>query len=941
DEGIFTGKGLYDVDAFAAALDGRVPEDALLSHDLFEGLYARTALVTDVEVVDDYPSSVLAHARRQHRWVRGDWQILWWLFPFVPSRTGLQRNRLPLASRWKILDNLRRSLTAPATVTLLLLGWTVLPGSPVVWTAIGLAAIALPVALRLLQLLRGPAPLESGRAFLRATREDLQIDLARVSLQLVFLANHAYEMLHAITVTLVRLGITQHRLLEWETAAASAHRGGPPRLTVFAKEMIASPLIAVGGLVLVLLVRPDAWPAAVPVLALWAAAPLIAYALSRPVPNRRAALGADDREFLEAVARKTWQYFETFVGAEDHALPPDNVQLVPTLVVAHRTSPTNIGMTLLATLAARDLGFIDAVDFAERIDRTLTTVESLERFEGHLLNWYDTRTLAPLPPAYISTVDSGNLAGALVTLSVALQRLHLDHLAQRAVALFDGMNFRFLYDPQRQLFTIGYRLADEDGPGRRDPSYYDLLASEARLASFLAIAKGDVPESHWFHLGRAVTSVRGVPVLLSWSATMFEYLMPLLVMRSYPDTLLDESCQRVVRRQIEYATARGVPWGISECAYNIVDHHDIFQYKAFGVPGLGLKRGLGDELVVAPYATALATMIDAPRSATNLRRLTGAGLEGDHGYFDAIDYTPREADHHDHAAAEAASPATGTVVRTYFAHHAGMTLVALSNALLDDRMVRRFHADPRVQATELLLQERVPRRTPTIQPRPLDEMRVVAPAPSMPVRRYRSPHTAFPHAQFLSNGNYVTVVTNAGGGSSFCRGLAVTRSRRDVTRDPGGAGVYLRDVRSGLVWSAAYHPTAQEPEDYLVTFRAEKATFRRRDDEMSTQLEIAVSTEDDVDVQRVTVVNQSARVREIDVTSYAEIVLAPPADDLAHPAFGKLFVETEYLADSAALVCHRRPRDSREPGVWAVHVLSLEGRPQGPVEWETDRARFL
>jgi cyclic beta-1,2-glucan synthetase len=432
----------------------------------------------------------------------------------------------------------------------------------------------------------------------------------------------------------------------------------------------------------------------VPVLALWAAAPLIAYALSRPVPNRRAALGADDREFLESVARKTWQYFETFVGAEDHALPPDNVQLVPTLVVAHRTSPTNIGMTLLATLAARDLGFIDADDFADRIDRTLTTVEGLERFEGHLMNWYDTRTLAPLRPAYISTVDSGNLAGSLVTLSVALQRLHLDDLAQRAVALFDAMNFRFLYDPQRQLFTIGYRLADEDGPGGRDPSYYDLLASEARLASFLAIAKGDVPESHWFHLGRAVTSVRGVPVLLSWSATMFEYLMPLLVMRSYPDTLLDESCQRVVRRQIEYATARGVPWGISECAYNIVDHHDIFQYKAFGVPGLGLKRGLGDELVVAPYATALAAMIDAPRSATNLRRLTAAGLEGDHGYFDAVDYTPREADHHDAARGGSGSLATGTVVRTYFAHHAGMTLVALSNALLDDRMVRRFHAGP-------------------------------------------------------------------------------------------------------------------------------------------------------------------------------------------------------------------------------------------------------
>ena len=941
DEGIFTGKGLYDVDAFVASLHGRVPENALLSHDLFEGLYARTALVTDVEVVDDYPSSVLAHTRRQHRWVRGDWQILWWLLPFVPTRTGLERNRLPLVSRWKILDNLRRSLMAPATVALLLVGWCVLPGPPIVWTAIGLAAAAWPLGLRVVQLFGGPARLESGRAFLRASIEDLRTDLARVSLQVAFLANQAYEMVHAITLTLVRLGITKHRLLEWETAAASAHRGGPPRLSVFVKDMIASPAIGLGSVALILLVRPHALPAAVPVLALWVAAPLIAYGLSRPVPTRHAALGTADREFLQSVAQKTWHYFETFVGPEDHALPPDNVQLVPTLTIAHRTSPTNIGMALLATLSAHDLGFISTEELTERITATLTTIESLERFEGHLLNWYDTRTLAPLAPPYVSTVDSGNLAGALLTLAVGLERLHLDHLARRAVALFEGMNFKFLYDAQRQLFAIGFRLADAEGPGRLDQSYYDLLASESRLASFLAIAKGDVPESHWFHLGRSVTGVRGVPVLLSWSASMFEYLMPLLVMRSYPDTLLDASCRMVVRRQMEYGTAHDVPWGISESAYNVVDRHDTFQYKAFGIPGLGLKRGLGDELVVAPYATALAAMIDAPQSATNLRRLVAAGLEGDYGFFDAVDYTTRDADLLEDGRPHADRPAPGTVVRTYLAHHAGMTVVGLANALLDDPMVKRFHADPRVQATELLLQERVPRHTPTIQPRPLDEMRVVASPPAVIMRQFRSPHTVWPHAQFLSNGTYVTVVTNAGGGSSFCRGLAVTKSRRDPTRDPGSQFVYLRDARGGAVWSATYHPTAAEPDDYAVEFRADRATFRRHDDQISTQLDVAVSTEDDVEVRRVTVVNQGARIREIDVTSYAEIVLAPPADDLAHPAFGKLFLETEYLADSAALLCHRRARDPHEPAVWAVHVLSLEGRPQGPLEWETDRARFL
>jgi cyclic beta-1,2-glucan synthetase len=954
-EGSFTGKGLYDVDAFAAALDGRVPENALLSHDLFEGLYARTALVTDVEVVDDYPSNVLAHARRQHRWVRGDWQILWWLFPVVPGRLGLARNRLPLIARWKIFDNLRRSLLAPATLALFLLGWTTLPGSPAAWTAIALAAVAFPFYSRAIALGAGPAAGVSWRVFFRTAAEDLQTAGAQAFLQLIFVASQAWEMLHAIGITLLRLTVTRRRLLEWETTAASAERGGPPHVRAFFTAMIASPAIAVTTTVWLAIVARSALPVALPILALWAAAPLIAFMLSRPVRHRRQTLAAADREFLRLAARRTWQFFDTFMGSEDHALPPDNVQVVPSTRVAHRTSPTNIGMALLATLAAHDFAFIDTGTLVDRIDATLTTMEGLERFEGHLLNWYDTLTLAPLPPAYVSAVDSGNLAGALVTLAAGLRQLsastasvascahhagRLAALADRATAFFDGMNFRLLYDVKRHLFAIGYRLADADGPGRFDASFYDLLASEARLASFVAIAKGDVPEEHWFHLGRSVTSVRGAPVLLSWSASMFEYLMPLLVMRSSPNTLLDESCRMAVRRQMDYAAAHGVPWGISESAYNVVDRHDTFQYKAFGIPGLGMQRGLGNELVVAPYATALAASIDPVQSAANLRRLAAAGLDGEFGFFDAIDYTSRESSRDDGPTIDRAR-LEGKIVRTYLAHHEGMTLIALANALLNDVMVERFHSDLRVQATELLLQERVPRQAPTTELRPFEELRVPAPVPAVPVRRFRSPHTVFPHAQFLSNGTYVTAVTNAGGGASFWRGVAVTKSRHDATRDPGSQFIYLRDVRSGLTWSATYQPTVREPDDYLVTFLPERATFRRRDDEVTTELNIAVSIEDDVEVRRLTVINHSARIREIDVTSYVEVVLWSPADDLAHPAFGKLFLETEYLPQSSALLCRRRPREPDAPGAWAVHVVSLEGRPQGPTEWETDRARFL
>jgi len=934
-EGIYTGKGLYDVDAFIAALEDRVPENAMLSHDLFEGLYARTALVTDLEVVDDYPSSVLAHARRQHRWVRGDWQILWWLFPFAPSRSGLRRNRLPLIARWKIFDNLRRSLLPPATVAALLCGWTFLPGNPWTWTTLVLSGLLFPLLGELLGLLAGPSRPQSWPVFLRGAADDLRSAAARSGLQLAFMANEGCERLHAIGVTLIRLGVTRKSLLEWETTAASAARGGRPRVRAFIVGMAASPLLAAVALMMVAAWRPSAWPAALPVLAVWALAPLMAFALSRPLPKRRATLTATDREYLRGVALKTWQYFATFVTAVDHHLPPDNVQIVPQLTVAHRTSPTNIGLGMLATLAAHDLDFIDTATLVARIDSTLTTIERLERVEGHLLNWYDTRTLEPLSPRYISTVDSGNLAGALLTLAIGLRTM-APALSARADALFDAMKFSFLYDPKRSLFAIGCRLPSPEGAGGLDPSNYDLLASEARLASFLAIAKGEVPELHWFRLGRSITSVRGEPVLLSWSATLFEYLMPLLIMRSYPDTLLDESCRVAVRRQIDYAGDHGVPWGISESAYSIVDRHDIYQYKAFGIPGLGMKRGLGDEIVVAPYATALAMTIDPGTSTANLRRLAATGLEGEYGFFDAIDYTQRDSDR-----AVEDGHAAGVVVQTYMAHHEGMTLVALANALLGDPMVERFHADPRVQATELLLQERVPRQSATIDPRPLDEMRVAAPTSAAPVRSIRSPHTIVPHTQFLSNGVYVTSVTNAGGGGSAWRGLAVTRWRRDSTRDGDGQFIYLRDVRSGAVWSATYQPTRQEPDDYAVTFASDRASFRRRDEDISTQLDVAVSAEDDVEVRRLTVRNHGARMREIDVTSYAELVLTSAADDFAHPAFGKLFVETEYLPECMALLCHRRRRSSSEPHAWAFHSLSLDGRAQGAVEWETDRTRFL
>jgi cyclic beta-1,2-glucan synthetase len=1054
NEGIFTGKGLYDVDAFMAALEGSVPENALLSHDLFEGLHARVALVSDVELVDEYPSSVLSHARRQRRWIRGDWQILFWLFPFVPGSHGIRRNRLPFIGRWKILDNLRRSLVAPTLLALLVAGWTVLPGPRWFWTGAVLGVAASQLLPVLARLLVGPRRAQSIPVFAANLRRDAATALVQVALSLTFLAFHAYDTVHAIAVTLVRLTVTRRRLLEWETAATAARKAGlagQRRLQRFVAEMASSPIIAAVVFISIAVGTPEDLRAAAPFLLLWALAPAVAYWLSVPVGARVRPLSDRERTLLRRTARRTWRYFETFVTEVDAWLPPDNYQEdreAPQL--ARRTSPTNIGMGLLSTMAAHDLGYISSETLYQRLDATLRTLERLERYQGHFLNWYDTGTLAPLHPRYVSTVDSGNLAAALMALAQGVldlerhpqtvaQRLggvadaadllavasatfgagdlgrqtladvnrlaralvratHSDQpeeqivasvealgvelaasevtlpdaanpgsggdlahwcsavldairratnatppppmawtaLAARMSQLADAMRFDFLYDRRRRIFSIGYRLADAEGPGRHDASFYDLLASEARLASFVAIAKGDVPQHHWFHLGRLVTNVDGRATLMSWGGTMFEYLMPQLLMRTFPGTLLDQSCRTSVRRQIEYGRQRRVPWGISESAYAFTDRDGNYQYRAFGVPGLGLKRGLSTELVIAPYATVLASLVRPSAAAENLERLSRMGLLGRFGFYEALDYTPRRRD------VDVEAAALPVAVRAYFAHHQGMSLVALTNVVSHDVFVSRFHADPRVQATELLLQERVPREAILSEPRPTESETAPPALPVYATRRFLTPHSTSVHTHFLSNGRYTTAVTNGGGGFSLWRDTAVTRRRDDRTTDGGAHFVYLRDPWSGRVWSATYQPICAEPDRFEATFDLDKVAFRRRDADIETQLEVTVSSEDDVEVRRLTIVNRGAQIREIEVTSYAEIVLGRPEDDLAHPAFGKLFVETEFDPQSAALLFHRRPRAADEPPIVGFHVLGVDGpRLGGAVEWETDRARFL
>jgi len=1107
DEGSYSGKGIYDVDVFEAALAGRVPDNTLLSHDLFEGTFARSGLVSDVELVEQFPSRYDVAAARQHRWARGDWQLLPWILGRAhgsdadpaTSQPRDSRSSIPPLGRWKMIDNLRRTLSAPMTLLALIAGWTLPPAAAAIWTAFIVATIAtaptLPFMIGIIPQRRGI----SKRSHILAVGTDLAAGMSQFAMMLTLLAHQAWLMSDAILRTLWRLCVSHRLLLEWKTAA-QAMQTTRPDVRGFYGMMAGGWALAATAAIVVAWAGRGGGAIAAPFVILWMLSPDIARwaSLAPPIEGSQP-LSVADTTALRLTARRTWRFFEKFVTAEDNMLPPDNFQEDPKPVLAHRTSPTNLGLYLLSIIAAHDFGWIGTHETVDRLAATLGTMKRMEQFRGHFYNWYGTRDLRPLDPKYVSSVDSGNLAGHLIVLgnacremiarpvvdrqwlrgiedSIALIRESLgalgggrrsytvtpkqlaegldaiapliqseprtvleltawlaelatesdsiadmaraltmeradsasadvlvwaealracirshqrdvellkplatrgtdgathdsiptlgdlpdinndaasrdsalDHvavarasdaakalgrrlteLAATAGKLLDAMKFDFLFDTTRQLLSIGYRVTD----GSLETNCYDLLASEARLASFVAIAKGEIPARHWFRLGRAMTPVDRGSALISWSGSMFEYLMPSLVMRAPAGSLLEQTNRLVVRRQMKYGAELGVPWGISESAFNARDLELTYQYSNFGVPGLGLKRGLSENAVIAPYATALAAMIDPKAAAQNFSRLLQAGGLGDFGWYEALDYTPSRVPEGENVA----------VVRAYMAHHQGMSLVAIADALNGGAMRARLHAEPMIQATELLLQERTPRDVAVARPRAEEvkaEANVRESAPPT-IRRFHSPHDLIPRTHLLSNGRYTVMITAAGSGFSCWRDLAVTRWREDVTCDSWGTYIFVRDVQSGKVWSAGFQPAGVEADSYEVEFSEDRAEIVRRDGAMTTTLEVAVSPEDDAEVRRVSISNLGSRVREIEVTSYAEIVLATAASDTAHPAFSKMFVQTEFDAEVGALLATRRLRSPTEAPVWAAHLAVAEGESVGAIQFETDRARFL
>jgi cyclic beta-1,2-glucan synthetase len=1046
-EGSFTGKGLYIVDTFEAVMKGRVPDNLILSHDLFEGIFARCALVSDVELYDDYPADYDTFAKRCHRWVRGDWQISLWILPWViDANRKWVRNRISILSRWKIIDNLRRSLLPMAALVWLLLAWSVLPGSSVIWTAL----------IALIYLFPVYAPFANGQWMLKGNitwqghilsgLQETRLKLAQIFITLVFLPNQAWLQVDAIIRSLYRLFISKQFLLEWNPFA-QAILSSKFKLKILDFINPASLTAFTVGL-FILLARPQASIAFFPFFLIWISNPLIKILLTRSAIAKVDILEPWEIKSYRFYARSTWYFFEKFVSGKGHWLAPDNYQENPMPLVAYRTSPTNIGLQLLSYISAYDLGYIGREELFDKLNQTFHSLEKLPKIKGHFLNWYDIQSLSPLYPRYISTVDSGNLAGHLITLKQfllefnntqrnysqllsgiedtidlidshimglgdiasdidlntlktsieslrqvvqgktslndeqwnqsletmihhalkiesnnenlsyetkfavirdlsrklinqcsQLQRditpnwqtiiLQQSQLVEKIDKILDEMNFSFLFDSQRKLFTLGYKVEES----LFDESYYDLLASEARLASFVAIAKGDIPVENWFRLARQIASVKGVKALTSWSASMFEYLMPVLVMKRFNNTLLDQTYKSIVQRQIEYAKEKNIPWGISESAYNARDLQMNYQYGPFGVPGLGLKRGLSNELVISPYSTLLAAMIEPKVALTNLKRFVKLGAFSTYGFYEAIDYTVERLPH----------DTKFIIIQSYMAHHQGMGLVSINNILNKNIMQKRFHNDVSVKATELLLQERIPKPVEVLMPRKeeVDHSGFLHYANDFNPREYNDVNLSLPRTHLLSNGSYSVLMTSAGSGYSRWGEFLLTRWREDSTQDNWGQYYYIRNSIIGKTWSATFHPMGLKPENFSSDFTEDRVRISRNDKYFSTTTEIVVSPEDSVELRKITITNETSLTQKIDLTSFMELALARLNDDKAHPAFSKLFIQTKLGPNKKSLLASRRRRSEQEKELWAFHTISYDLPLADDIEHETNRLLFI
>lgn len=1095
-EGIFTGKGLYVLKAFSSALKNKIDKETILSHDLLEGIITRVGYASDIQLADGFPMTYTSFMKRQHRWIRGDWQLL----PFLKKEVR-DNAKISNFGAFKIRDNLFRSLLPICVFILILLAMFTNSDITAFVVTVSLLSLFINVILDFFSSAYVYATSYELKANARDMLYESKVALMQSVLNITFLPYTAYINLNAVLKTLYRITFTRKNMLEWNTFA-SVEKKEKNNVLYYFKSMAIAAIIGVLVLAGSFFLKYTYVPFVI-LGVTWISAPIIAYIISQKIDKESYAVNENDINFIRNYARRTWAYFEDYINEESSFLIPDNFQYMPNKNVAYRSSPTNIGLSLASIIAANDMGYLDPVNMQCLITNILNTIETLKKWNGHLYNWYDTKTLEPLTPYFISSVDSGNLASYMILCANAVHKkikvplIHKSHIegmldtlnlyeakqtmiddlksrlikykndiekeisienilgylslfseiseldtndpwikkakmsakgyydltagilcylqplgilksklqdseqyqdiiesitdieqttlsnmsidglikiypqivekisyinsrvdrkdkeieeliskvqscviegrvilkkhkaqandiSSRLSKLFDQMDFRYVYDNSKQLFAIGYNLEE----GKLSSASYDMLASEARQTSFLAIAKGEISQKHWFKLARPLTMVGGGRILVSWGGTMFEYLMPLLTMKTSENTILGETYKSLIDAHISYGRARNVPWGVSESGFYKFDSNMYYQYKAFGLPKTGLKSGLSSDTVIAPYATCLALMVNPKEAIDNMKTLQKNGALGKYGFYEALDYTT----------SRLYGGKRCLIVKSFMAHHLGMSLLAFDNVINNNIMQYYFHSIPNIRATQSLLGESIPARNVVMSSFEQDtQEKDIEITDINYVRTYDIKRDMPKKTHFISNGEYTIYLNSFGGGQSLCNGIALNRFRGDSFTDTKGIFFFMKNVNTKDIWSASVAPLGNIPKNCTASFEEDRAIFTRIDGDMKTKTEICVLADRNAEIRKITLTNNGDKEVEIELTSFMEVSLCSVDDDWSHAQFYNLFVSAQYNNKTDSLLFTRRKRSEKEKSVFLYNKLIY----QAQTSYECSRAEFI
>lgn len=940
DEGIFTGKGIYDLEVFSMVLKNEIPENTVLSHDLLEGSYLRCGMVSDVMLMDGYPTNYLAFKKRLHRWIRGDYQILKWV----------RNKKLNILSKYKIIDNILRSkLETSILISLLLMIISKIIFDIKIYPIIVflLVSLTVPYILEIVNKIILKKEGETGQKTFVKTQSTIKNSLMKAILAIMTLPDKAYMSWNAEFTSLYRMLISKRHLLEWVTAE-EAEKNSKNDLKNYYYSMlpnIAAGLIGIGFL---LLLDIEIWQKIVflSISILWLIAPAVMYFISRPIKeiNKIQLLNNSEQEYVRQIASKTWKFFKEYLNENNNFLPPDNYQEDRKPKVVARTSSTNIGLGMLAVISSYDLKFENLEDSINLLEKIINTVSGLQKWNGHLYNWYNLNNLQPLTPRFISSVDSGNFVGYLYVVLQFLESIgeqsndnnitnvddalaeKIKVLKKQIEELIQNTDFTKLFDYKNNLFSVGFDVEEN----KLVDSYYDLLASEARQASLVAIAKKDIDVKNWYNLSRTLTVLNKYKGLISWSGTAFEYLMPNINIPKYPGSLLDESCKFMIMSQKEYAKRLGIPWGVSESAFNLKDLNNNYQYKAFGIPWLGLKRGLADEMVASSYGTILAITEDPKAVVNNLKVLEKQGMYDKYGFYEAIDYTPNRVE----------KGKKYETVKTYMAHHQALILLAINNLFNNNILQKRFMQNPEMQAVNILLEERMPENVIiTKEKKEKVEKIKYNNYDFYSEKTFSKVENNLEKYNLIANKDYTIVMDEKGNGYSKYKNILVNRYKptSDVEQ---GIYFYIKNIKNKKIWTNGYSQITERPDKYSVTFAPDKNKIVRVDGNIETNTKITVSPNDSVEIRRLEIKNIGNTDETLEISSFLEPVLSEKGQDYAHPAFNNLFLSYEYISETNTILVKRKKRSENQKEIYmGVNLYSQENQI-GEVEYEISKERF-